>query len=85
MSAVAFNALANYALVFGKLGMPALGIIGSGIATTLSQTLMFLILLGASSVDPRTAAASAVRPALAPCARTELVGALAASACRSAR
>jgi multidrug resistance protein, MATE family len=51
--AVAFNALANYALVFGKLGMPALGIIGSGIATTLSQTLMFLILLGASFVEPR--------------------------------
>ena len=38
--AVAFNALANYALIFGKLGMPALGIIGSGLATTLSQTLM---------------------------------------------
>jgi MATE family multidrug resistance protein len=36
--AVAFNALANYALVFGKLGAPPLGIIGSGIATTLSQS-----------------------------------------------
>jgi multidrug resistance protein, MATE family len=51
--AVAVNALANYALVFGKFGMPALGIFGSGIATTLSQTLMFLILLGASFVEPR--------------------------------
>ena len=51
--AVAFNALANYALVFGKLGMPALGIFGSGIATTLSQTLMFLILLGATFAEPR--------------------------------
>jgi multidrug resistance protein, MATE family len=51
--AVAFNALANYALVFGELGMPRLGIIGSGIATTLSQTLMFLILLGAAFVEPR--------------------------------
>jgi multidrug resistance protein, MATE family len=51
--AVAFNALANYALVFGKLGVPQLGIIGSGIATTLSQSLMFLILLGASFVEPR--------------------------------
>ena len=38
--AVGFNALANYALIFGKLGMPALGIFGSGLATTLSQTLM---------------------------------------------
>jgi multidrug resistance protein, MATE family len=51
--AVAFNAVANYALVFGELGMPRLGIIGSGIATTLSQTLMFVILLGASFVEPR--------------------------------
>jgi MATE family multidrug resistance protein len=50
---VAFNALANYALVFGKFGMPALGIIGSGVATALSQTLMFLVLLGASFVEPR--------------------------------
>src|SRR6202453_519645 len=47
------NALENDALVFGKLGVPALGIIGSGIATTLSQTLMFLILLMASFVEPR--------------------------------
>jgi len=51
--AVAFNALANYALVFGEFGMPRLGVFGSGMATTLSQTLMFLILLGASLVEPR--------------------------------
>jgi MATE family multidrug resistance protein len=51
--AVAFNALANYALVFGRLGMPALGIIGSGLATTLSQTLMCALLLAASLIDPR--------------------------------
>ncbi|HTZ68629.1 MAG TPA: MATE family efflux transporter [Roseiarcus sp.] len=51
--AVAFNALANYALIFGKLGMPALGIIGSGFATTLSQTLMCALLLAASLTDPR--------------------------------
>ena len=51
--AVAFNALANYALIFGKLGMPALGIIGSGLATTLSQALMFAILMAASVIDPR--------------------------------
>jgi multidrug resistance protein, MATE family len=51
--AVAFNALANYALIFGKLGMPALGIIGSGFATTLSQALMFAILMAAALIDPR--------------------------------
>ena len=51
--AVAFNALANYALIFGKLGMPALGIFGSGLATTFSQTLMVLLLLAAAVLDPR--------------------------------
>ena len=51
--AVAFNAIANYALIFGKLGMPALGIIGSGLATTLSQTLMLAVLIAASLIDPR--------------------------------
>ena len=51
--AVAFNALANYALIFGKLGAPALGIFGSGLATTLSQTLMVLLLFAASPLDER--------------------------------
>ena len=53
LAAVAFNALANYALVFGRLGAPALGIIGSGFATTLSQTLMCALLLAASRIDRR--------------------------------
>jgi MATE family multidrug resistance protein len=39
--AVAFNALANWALVFGHMGFPELGISGSGIATSLSSFLMF--------------------------------------------
>ena len=75
--AVAFNALANYALVFGELGAPRLGIIGSGIATTMSQTLMFLILLGASFVEPRL---KRVRPFALPWrpARARTLGAMAA-------
>ena len=36
-----------------SLGMPALGIFGSGLATTLSQTLMFCSAFGASLLDPR--------------------------------
>jgi len=39
--AVPFNALANWCLMFGHLGFPALGVVGSGVATTLSNTLMF--------------------------------------------
>ncbi|YBV98342.1 MATE family efflux transporter [Phyllobacteriaceae bacterium JZ32] len=40
--AVPFNALANWCLMFGHLGFPALGVVGSGVATTLSNSLMFL-------------------------------------------
>ncbi|MFC3206515.1 MATE family efflux transporter [Aquamicrobium soli] len=40
--AVGFNLLANWALVFGHLGFPRLGIVGSGIATSLSSLLMFV-------------------------------------------
>lgn len=40
--AVAFNALANWCLMFGGLGFPALGLPGSGAATTLSSLLMLL-------------------------------------------
>jgi len=39
--AVAFNALANWCLMFGQLGFPALGLPGSGLATALSSALMF--------------------------------------------
>ncbi len=51
--AVLVNALANYALIFGKLGLPALGIVGSGVATTLSQTLLFALLALFAWIDPR--------------------------------
>ena len=53
LAAAGFNVLANEALVFGKFGMPELGLFGSGLATTLSETLMFSILVAASLIDPR--------------------------------
>ncbi|MBX3553218.1 MAG: MATE family efflux transporter [Pseudolabrys sp.] len=39
--AILFNAAANWVLVFGHLGLPALGLKGSGIATALSNTFLF--------------------------------------------
>jgi len=39
------NAVLDWALVFGKLGLPAMGAVGSGWATTISRWLMALLLL----------------------------------------
>jgi MATE family multidrug resistance protein len=53
--AVIANVFFNYVLVFGHFGIPALGLVGSGLATTLSQTLMFALLVGYAALDPQTA------------------------------
>ena len=42
MSAIPLNILLNYALIFGKLGMPELGLEGSGIATFTTRTILFV-------------------------------------------
>jgi MATE family multidrug resistance protein len=41
-SAILFNIAANWALVFGHLGLPALGLRGSGMATSLSNVFLFV-------------------------------------------
>ncbi len=41
-AAVAANACFNWMFMFGHFGFPAMGIAGSGLATTLSSTLMFI-------------------------------------------
>ncbi len=51
--ALAVNALGNWALIFGHLGMPALGVLGSGIASTIANWVAFLGLLGFVLVDRR--------------------------------
>lgn len=40
-SAIAFNALAGWLLIFGHWGFPALGLQGAGLASTLSSIMMF--------------------------------------------
>ncbi len=40
-----FNVVADYALVFGRLGFPPLGVRGSAIATSASRWMVFLMLL----------------------------------------
>ena len=62
--ACAFNAGANYVLIFGHFGFPALGVFGSGLATTLSQSLMFLWLALSSFLDPRLRAQRLFSPPL---------------------
>lgn len=39
---VIFNAVINYGLIFGALGLPRLGLVGAGIGSTITQTAMFL-------------------------------------------
>ncbi|MGH6897914.1 MAG: MATE family efflux transporter [Geminicoccaceae bacterium] len=48
---VGFNALADYGLIFGAFGLPALGLQGAGIATALTNLLLFASLLGFVLVD----------------------------------
>jgi len=49
---VAINAALNYLLIFGKLGFPAWGVFGSGLATSLSQLAMLGLLVAYSFFDP---------------------------------
>jgi len=51
--AIPFNVLVGWALIFGHLGLPALGLLGAGIASTLSSTFLFLGLLTVILVDRR--------------------------------
>lgn len=53
--AVGVNVIANYLLIFGKFGLPALGVFGSGLATCISQAVMLSVLVGAAFVDPHLA------------------------------
>ena len=40
------NVIGNYILIFGKLGLPAMGVTGAGLSTSISHLVAFVILLG---------------------------------------
>lgn len=44
----ALNAVINYILIFGKLGLPAMGVAGAGVATSITSLLMPAIILSFS-------------------------------------
>src|SRR5882762_2364016 len=46
VSANIINALGNYTLVYGKLGMPAMGAVGSGWSTAISRLYLASVLVG---------------------------------------
>lgn len=52
-AAIAFNAAANWVLVFGHFGAPALGLQGSGLATTLSNIFLVAGLAGIVTLNRR--------------------------------
>lgn len=43
----------NYVLIYGKLGFPALGVLGAGIGTSMAQFVMVSLLLGFVLIDRR--------------------------------
>lgn len=51
--AVLFNALVNYSLIFGKFGMPALGLRGAGIGSSIANLAMFLAMALVVTLHPR--------------------------------
>ncbi len=41
LAAIVLNAVADYALIYGNFGFPELGVVGAGIATTFSSSVLF--------------------------------------------
>ncbi|MBT8078642.1 MAG: MATE family efflux transporter [Gammaproteobacteria bacterium] len=63
VAALALNAALNYTLVFGKFGMPALGVVGAAYGTTIVNWIMFAALAWHVMRSPRF---KAYRPSIFP-------------------
>jgi MATE family multidrug resistance protein len=50
---VAFNAFANYLLIFGNFGFPELGLVGAGFASSLTALFMFIAVILVARSDRR--------------------------------
>lgn len=66
VSANVVNALANWVLIFGKLGAPALGVEGAAWATCLSRVYMALVLLAAIAAHDARQGVRLVHTPIAP-------------------
>ena len=53
LAAIPLNVAAGWALIFGHLGLPALGLFGAGLASTLSSSFLFFGLLAVILIDRR--------------------------------
>lgn len=56
LAAIAFNALADWCLIFGHLGFPRLELAGSGLASALTNVFSFLVMLVIIAATPALAA-----------------------------
>jgi len=52
-AAVLFNGVINYGLIFGRFGLPELGLLGAGIGSAVSNLLMFLGMAAVVMIHPR--------------------------------
>lgn len=53
VAGVVMNAVVNYGLIFGAFGLPALGLFGAGLGSTITQTAMFLGMVLVVMLHPR--------------------------------
>jgi multidrug resistance protein, MATE family len=53
IAAVIVNAVVNYGLIFGKLGLPAWGLWGAGIGSSVTSLFQFLFLVGVTYLHPK--------------------------------